>query len=118
MTYPDTISVYHKLQASPATDPPPRDLLLECLVLSHKHMRVAAKTFETIAIYDYKAAKKTGMPKFMQDVLSDIWRLQEEETVRARTRIWELTRQVEKLEKETWDREDAVEDVGSASGSK
>ncbi len=57
------------------------------------------------------------MPGFMQDVLSETWRLQQGETVRARTRIWELVRAVDGLEKETWNREGAVEDLGGVTGS-
>ena len=34
---------------------------------------------------------------------------------RSRDRIGELVREVEALEKETWDRKDAVEDLGSAA---
>ena len=118
MVYPDTISVYHKLRETPATDPPPTSLLVESVVLSHRHRRVSARTYEDIVIYDYRAAKKTEMPKFMHDVLSETWRLQQQETERARTRIWELIGTVEALEKDTWNRDDAVEDLGSAGGKR
>ncbi|EFX00054.1 hypothetical protein CMQ_7056 [Grosmannia clavigera kw1407] len=116
MTYPDSISVYHKLRVPPATNSTSTSLLLDCMVLSHRQMRIAARTFEDIAIYDYRVARKTEMPEFMHNVLVDVWRQQQDETVRARTRIWELARAVEQLEKKTWDRPDAVEDVGSAAG--
>ncbi len=116
VVYPDSISVYHKLRLSPASSPPPTSLILDCIILSHKQRRVAAKTEEDIAIYDYRIAKKAEMPKFMQDVLSEIWRLQQEEMVRARSQVWELIKAVEELERETWNRPDAVEDVGSAAG--
>lgn len=69
-------------------------------------------------IYDYRTAKKTEMLPFMKDVLEDTFRLQEEAKLRARTRIWDLIARVEKLEKETWNREDAVEDLGSRSKAK
>lgn len=65
-------------------------------------------------IYDYAAATKTTMPDFVLDVFQDTFRKQEEAMVTSRNRIWQLTKEVEALEKETWDREDAVEDLGAA----
>lgn len=118
MTYPDTISVYHKLQAPPAAGAAGTSLLLECMVLSHQHKRIAAKTFEDVVIYDYKAAAKTEMPAFMRSVLNGVWQQQQVEAVRARRRIWELMDAVERLEKQTWDRPDAVEDTGYTTGGR
>lgn len=70
-------------------------------------------------VYDYQAAVKSKVPPFMREVLEETYQLQEAEKARARLRIWELIRRVESLEKETWDRPDAVEDVGSpGDGSK
>ncbi|KAI0875498.1 thioesterase-like superfamily-domain-containing protein [Hypoxylon argillaceum] len=112
MTAPDTISVYHRLSVPPeATD---TSLILDCVIFSHAHRRIAARTFEDIAIYDYRTAKKTVLPGFMLDVLRDTWRQQGEQTDWARARIWGLLKDVESLEKETWDREDAIEDFGGA----
>lgn len=54
------------------------------------------------------------MPEFMLNQFEKTWKLQQEETIRARKRIWELIGGVERLERETWDREDAKEDLGSA----
>ncbi|KAJ8125485.1 hypothetical protein O1611_g8154 [Lasiodiplodia mahajangana] len=112
MTAPDTISVYHRLSIPPEATH--TSLILDCIILSHGHRRVAARTFEDIAIYDYRDAKKTVLPTFMLDVLQDTWRRQEEQMNWARGRIWGLLKEVERLEKETWDREDAVEDLGAA----
>lgn len=112
MTYPDTISAYHKLRSLPsATD---TSLVLDCIILSHGHRRVAARTEEDVVVYDYRAARKTPVPSFALDTFRDVWRRQEEEIRRARARIWELMALVEGLEKETWDRPDAVEDMGAA----
>ncbi|KAI0454549.1 thioesterase-like superfamily-domain-containing protein [Xylaria acuta] len=113
MTAPDTISVYHRLRTCPEATH--TSLVLDCVILSHRHRRVAARTFEDVAIYDYRDAKKTVLPGFMLDVLRDTWRQQEERTDWARGRIWDLLRDVERLEKETWDRKDAVEDLGAAA---
>lgn len=71
---------------------------------------------EDIAIYDYKKPGRTEMPNFMRDLFERTFREQEWETARARRRIWQLVDEVEKLEKETWNREDAIEDMGSAGG--
>ncbi|KAI1138523.1 thioesterase-like superfamily-domain-containing protein [Hypoxylon sp. FL0543] len=114
MTYPDTISAYHKLRSLPSASD--TSLVLDCVILSHNHKRVAARTEEDVVVYDYKAARKTAVPSFALDVFRDVWRRQEEEIRRARTRIWSLVRDVEALEKETWDRKDAVEDLGVAGG--
>ncbi|KAH9995940.1 thioesterase-like superfamily-domain-containing protein [Xylariaceae sp. FL0662B] len=114
MTYPDKVSVYHKLRVLPSASD--TSLFLDCVILSHQHKRVAARTEEDIAIYDYRKPGKTVIPPFALDVLRDTWRLQEEEVRSARTRIWGLIREVEGLEKETWDRKDAVEDLGAAGG--
>ncbi|KAL2255838.1 hypothetical protein VTK26DRAFT_2631 [Humicola hyalothermophila] len=117
MVYPDKISVYHKLRVRPEGDPAPSSIILDCIVLSHQHRRISCRLEEDIVVYDYRAAKKTSMPDFMVDLFQKTWQMQEDETVRARTRIWELIESVERLEKETWDRPDAVEDMGSAKSS-
>ncbi|KAI1823188.1 thioesterase-like superfamily-domain-containing protein [Xylaria intraflava] len=112
MKAPDTISVYHKLAAYPG--PTDTSLSLECVILSHKHRRVAARTFEDVTIYDYEEAKKTELPGFMLDRLRDTWEQQNQQAGWARGRVRDLLGDVERLEKETWDREDAVEDFGTA----
>ena len=110
LVYPDRVSVYHKLASLPtAAD---TSLVLDCVVLSHKHRRPAARTAEDVVIYDYRQGQKTTMPPFVLDVFQATWHLQELEKQRARTRTWEVLKDVEYLEKATWDREDAVEDMG------
>ncbi|KAI1464550.1 thioesterase-like superfamily-domain-containing protein [Daldinia caldariorum] len=112
MTYPDSISAYHKLRFQPSeTD---GSLVLDCIILSHRHQRVAATTEEDVVFYDYAIAKRTNIPSFALNKLRDVWRKQGEEMYRARARIAELVRSVEGLEKGTWDRKDAVEDLGGA----
>ncbi|TGJ83959.1 hypothetical protein E0Z10_g4803 [Xylaria hypoxylon] len=112
MTTPDTISAYHKLSIRPEATH--TSLILDCVILSHRHRRAAARTFEDVAIYDYREAKKTVLPSFMLDALQTTWQKQEEGADWARKKIWGLLREVEGLEKETWDRENAVEDLGAA----
>ncbi|ROV93117.1 hypothetical protein VSDG_07361 [Cytospora chrysosperma] len=115
MTYPDKVSVYHKLRFPPSAQPSPSSLILDAVIFSHRHRRVAARIEEDIVIYDYRSAKKTEMLPFMRNVLEDTFRLQELEAARARTRIWDLISSVEKLEQETWNRAGAVEDHGTAT---
>ncbi|KAI0598901.1 thioesterase-like superfamily-domain-containing protein [Biscogniauxia sp. FL1348] len=113
MTYPDTISVYHRLSKEPSSST--TSLALESIILSHKHRRAAATTEENVVVYDYQQAAKTTVPPFALDLLRETWNLQKEETRRARQKAWSLIEDVQALEKETWDREDAVEDMGAAA---
>ncbi|EGO61631.1 hypothetical protein NEUTE1DRAFT_144747 [Neurospora tetrasperma FGSC 2508] len=112
MVYPDRISVYHRLSTPPQHGQ--TSFHLDCIVLSHQHRRAAARLEEDVVIYDYRKAGKTAMPEFMLTQFEKTWKMQQEETIRARKRIWELIAGVERLERETWDREDAKEDMGSA----
>ncbi|EGS17522.1 uncharacterized protein CTHT_0068520 [Thermochaetoides thermophila DSM 1495] len=117
LVYPDKISVYHKLRSKPLPDSQgnnPSSFVLDCIVLSHQHRRVSARLEEDIVVYDYRASTKTGMPRFVLDAFERTWQLQEQVALEARRRIWELIATVERLEKETWDRPDAVEDMGYA----
>ncbi|KAB5550865.1 thioesterase-like superfamily-domain-containing protein [Coniochaeta sp. 2T2.1] len=120
MTYPDRISVYHRLRhdpsssssSSPSSPEPPSAFTLDCIVLSHNAQRIAARLEEDIVIYDYRKAGKTAMPGYMVDIFGETYKMQEAEMRRARARIWELIGRVEELERGTWDREGAVEDLG------
>lgn len=113
MTWPDHVSIYHKLRAAPQpgrTD----SFILDVLIMSERHQRPAARCVEDIVVYDYRAAQKTPLPPFMQRVLLDTWRQQEEARKVNTARVRQLLDRVRQLEKETWDREGAVEDMGSA----
>lgn len=115
MTYPDRISVYHKLRVDPSSlATPDSAFALDCVVVSHNARRIAARLEEDIVIYDYRKAGKTAMPAYMVAMFGETFRMQEREMRRARARIWELIGEVEQLERETWNREDAVEDLGAA----
>jgi hypothetical protein len=116
MTSPDTVSAYHRLSVRPEADH--TSLFLDCFIFSHKHRRVAARTTEEVAIYDYREARKTTLPNFALGVLQDTWQRQNEQATSARQRVWDLLSEVEILEKDTWDRADAVEDLGAAGNNK
>ena len=51
----------------------------------------------------------------MVDVLRETWRLQGEAKKVNSARVGGLLGRIEKLEKESWNREGAVEDMGGAS---
>lgn len=113
MTYPDRITVYHKLatQPQPATDA----FRFDVVILSEKHQRPAARLVEDCVLYDYHQAKKTTFKPFMLEVLRETWRLQEEAKVINTERVHGLLDRARKLETASWDREDAVEDMGAGS---
>ena len=112
MKYPDHITVYHKLGTEPHSDSDA--MLFDVVIISELHQRVAARVAEDVVIYDYRVGKKTAMPRFMVDVLRETWRLQEEAKRSNSERVRALLDRVRKLETHSWDREGAVEDLGSA----
>ena len=112
MKYPDHITVYHKLGTEPHSGSDA--MLFDVVIMSELHQRIAARVLEDVVIYDYRIGKKTSMPPFMVDVLRETWRLQEEAKQVNSDRVRGLLDRVRKLETESWDREGAVEDMGSA----
>ena len=110
MTWPDRISVYHKLRAEPTSGTD--SFVLDVLIMSERHQRPAARCIEDVVVYDYRIAKKTPLKPFMIDVLRDTWRLQEDAKRTNSKQVEGLLERVRELEKTSWDREDAVEDVG------
>ena len=115
MTYPDKVTVYHKLASIPKPDATSFDL--EVIILSEKHRRVAARCREDIVLYDYRVGRKIPLDSrpFMLDKFRETWRLQEEAKKLNKMKLDMLATRVRVLELESWDREDAVEDLGSAS---
>lgn len=112
MTWPDRISVYHKLRDAPSYETDA--FILDVIILSEKHQRSAARCEEDIVMYDYRVGKKIKLPGYIAEALMETFTLQEEAKVRNTKRVLEILKSVERLEKETWDRSDAVEDMGSA----
>lgn len=112
MKFPDKVTVYHKLATRPTDDMDA--FVLDALILSEVHQRPAARCVEDLVVYDYRKGKKRSLPPFMADVFKETWRLQEEAKKRNSERVNHLLGRVRSLEQETWDRSDAVEDLGSA----
>lgn len=113
MTFPDNISVYHKLRKAPSSSD--SSFKLDVIILSEVKQRPAARCFEDIVVYDYRAGKKTALPKFMLDQFVKTFELQEVAKRENGERVRRLVDRVRVLEVESWDREGAVEDLGSAS---
>ncbi|EXJ88293.1 hypothetical protein A1O1_05223 [Capronia coronata CBS 617.96] len=112
MTWPDRISVYHKLRARP--DETSESLVLDVLIMSERRQRPAARCFEDVVVYDYRAGKKSTLEPFMLEQLKKTFDLQEAAKKENLAKIQDLEQRVRRLETQTWDRPDAKEDFGSA----
>jgi hypothetical protein len=95
--------------------PSPKDssFILDVMILSELHQRPAARCVEDIVMYDYKKGKKIELRPFMMDAFRETWDLQEETRRRLSERIRTLEGEVRTLEKGTWDKEGAAEEIGS-----
>jgi hypothetical protein len=105
--------VLHKLRNRPEQDTD--HFILDVLILSEAHRRAAARCIEDIVVYDYRSAKKSPLPSFMVDKFKQTFALQEEAKEANSRRVQSLLERVRQLEKSSWDRADAVEDLGSAA---
>lgn len=110
MAWPDRISVYHKLRAAPTalTD----SFILDVVILSERHQRPAARCVEDIVVYDYRRGVKSPLRDFMVDKLRETFELQEQSKIHNERRVRDLLQRVQRLERQVWDRPDAVEDTG------
>jgi Thioesterase-like superfamily len=118
MTWPDKITVYHKLIHDPSSSSFAYESAFEqeLLILSEAHQRPAARCLEENVIYDYRLQCKTSlMPGFIIEQFKKTWAMQEEAKGIWKKRILEIEYKVRALEVASWDREDAVEDMGSAT---
>lgn len=113
MTWPDHISVYHKLRSLPSSST--ESIVLDVVILSELHQRPAARCVEDIVVYDYRQGKKTPLRPFMVDKFRETYELQLQAKKENGDRIRGLLDRVRSLEKSSWDRPDAKEDHGSAS---
>ena len=114
MTWPDKITVLHKL----ASQPRPQDdaMRLDVVVLSERHQRAAARLVEDVVIYDYQAGQKRtlGGTPFLINGLMETWDRQQEAAERNLRKATDVEERVRELEKASWDREGAVEKFGTA----
>lgn len=113
MTWPDHISVYHKLRSLPSSSTD--SFILDVVILSELHQRPAARCVEDIVVYDYRQGKKTPLRPFMLETFRQTYELQDQAKNENGARVKTLLDKVRSLEKSSWDRQDAKEDFGRGS---
>lgn len=86
----------HKLAQRP--DHTSQSVFLDAVIYSEAHKRPAARCYEDIAIYDYKAKRLATLHDFMVVELQKIYDLQEKTRAETEKTVDELTRQVEEIE--------------------
>lgn len=111
MKWPDRVTVLHKLRSEPKLDTD--HFILDVLILSELHRRPAARCVEDIVVYDYQSAKKAPLRPFMVEKFKETWLLQEQAKKHYGNKVTDLIRRVRELEKGSWDRVDAKEDLGT-----
>ncbi|ESZ93708.1 hypothetical protein SBOR_5893 [Sclerotinia borealis F-4128] len=114
MTWPDHISVYHKLNHPPSNSGS-SSFTLDVLIVSELHQRVAARCRENIVTYDYKEKRKEILQPWLLDAFAKTWEEQNVAMANALKKIEDIEKKVRRLEIDTWDRTDAVEDMGTAT---
>lgn len=77
MTWPDRISVYHRLLSDPKKSGKEGQFSLKVLILSEKHQRASAECTEEIVVYDYNKGAKTHMAPFMLEAFIKTWEEQQ-----------------------------------------
>lgn len=87
--------------------------LLDVMILSERHRRPAARCVEDIVVYDYGKARKSPLAPFMVAKFQETFKLQEQAKEANSHRVRALLGRVRRLEKSSWDKPDAVEDMGS-----
>lgn len=114
MTYPDRVTVFHKLQSLPEGNHD--SFKLDVIMLSEKHRRPVARCVEDIVMYDYRTGSKTTLASapFLLEAFRKTFALQEGGATANRKLAGSVTERVRALEVASWDREDAVEDFGTA----
>ncbi|OAA50185.1 Thioesterase/thiol ester dehydrase-isomerase [Beauveria brongniartii RCEF 3172] len=90
------VTVLHKLVTKP--DDTSDRILMEAVAYSHKHKRPAARFFEDIAVYDYRAAAKAPLKPFMVKEMQVMYELQEQRRQQTEQKVQELLQSLEDLE--------------------
>ncbi|OAQ70805.1 thioesterase superfamily protein [Pochonia chlamydosporia 170] len=96
VAYPDKITVIHKLAQRPTHTSD--SIFLAAVIYSEAHKRVAARCFEDIAIYNYRAGKRATLKGFMVDELQKIYDLQEKSRLEVDEKVNELEQGVKMIE--------------------
>ena len=85
---------------------------MDVLILSERHQRPAVRCVEDIVVYDYQQGRKIAIRPFMLDVFRETFELQENTKKQNNQRVRALLNSVECLEKATWEKANAKEDLG------
>ncbi|PNY24995.1 Uncharacterized protein TCAP_05059 [Tolypocladium capitatum] len=96
MTYPDKVTVLHKLAEKP--DYSSDSIALEAVILSERHQRPTARCFEDVVVYDYRVAKKAPLLDFMVDELRATYELQEQSKEDVERKVAQLHQELEQIE--------------------
>ncbi|KAI9707473.1 MAG: hypothetical protein M1836_000434 [Candelina mexicana] len=115
MTWPDHVTVYHKLRSLPSSST--NSFILDVLILSEIHQRPVARCVEDIVVYDYKKRENSPLRPFMVEEFGKTYAMQQEQRTECVKRIRDLVENVEQLEKGSWNREDSQEDFGGSCDS-
>ncbi|OBT74555.1 hypothetical protein VF21_07559 [Pseudogymnoascus sp. 05NY08] len=110
MAWPDKVSVFHKLRKIPAEGE--SSFVLDAMILSEREQRPAARCLEDIVVYDYRVGKKIALRPFMLEAFEKLYREQEEAREKNTRRVLQILDDVRQMEKDSWDRADAKEDLG------
>ena len=111
MTWPDRISVYHKLRSRP--NETTESIILDVMILSEVRQRPAARCLEDVVVYDYKEGKKASLPPFLLKQFAKTFELQEKSKIENTKRVQSILTRVTALEDGTWNKPDAKEDLGT-----
>lgn len=95
MNFPDRVTVIHKLLVKPEATS--TSIFLEAAIISEQHQRIAARCFEDIAVYDYKAGKISPMHHFMVEELDAVYDSQVQAHQAALKNIATLQERLKKL---------------------
>jgi len=110
MTWPDHITVLHKLSKLPRKGDD--SFTLDVVIISELHQRASARCFEDVVVYDYQKGRKAAIPPWMLDAFERTWEEQKTEEYKVGERVSEVDRLIKTLEDETWAKDGAVEDMG------
>lgn len=66
-------------------------------------------------VYDYQKGAKTSLKGFMLRKFRETWEAQQQGKTPNQARLRKLLERVRRLEKESWDKKGAVEDLGGGA---
>ncbi|GAO13424.1 hypothetical protein UVI_02014290 [Ustilaginoidea virens] len=96
VAYPDRITVIHKLARQPSYAS--ENIFLDAVIYSEAHGRVAARCYEDIAVYNYRAGKRATLVNFMVDELQRVYQLQEKNRQETENKVKELHQGIQAIE--------------------